>query len=397
MRILFAGLTSPYPPTNGHRLRTWAMVRTLADDGHAVTVASLADSPEPPGDLAPLHRICRTVEVVPPPRFMTGSEAINRLRALVSRLPYGAWKFRSPEFTASLERHLARERFDAVICDGVYNIQNLPPQIRVPVLLNKDDLAHVIIKRFLRYEPSLPRRVYGRLEAAKVRRWERAACQGVVGVLACSEHDRDLLESLAPGARVFVVPNVVDTDYYAPAGTSEPCTVLFQGGMDWQPNRDAVEFFITEILPELRRLVPAVCFRVAGRCPDEVRARYAGVRGVNFTARVPEMRDEIARAAVCVVPIRIGSGTRLKILEAAAMAKPIVSTSVGAEGLHLLDNEEIILADRPEAFARAVGELLGDEARRSSLGHAARLGVQKHYSLPALQTALRQALSIVTP
>ena len=164
--------------------------------------------------------------------------------------------------------------------------------------------------------------------------------------------------------------------------------------MDWHPNRDGVEFFISEILPELRRLVPSVTFRVAGRSPSgEILRRFTGVPGVEFTGTVPDMRAEIAKATVCVVPLRIGSGTRMKILEAGAMAKPIVSTSLGAEGLDLVDGEDIILADEPRTFAKAVADLLGDATRRRTLGQSVRRRIEQRYSLPVLQSALRRALA----
>lgn len=393
MRILFAGLTSPYPPTNGHRLRTWALVQALAEDGHHVAVVSLAESNEPHGDLGPLERICASVEVVPPPARLTeGGDSLKRLRTLALPIPFGAWKFRSPAFAAALARHVARG-VDAIICDGVYNVQNLPVAPGVPVFLNKDDVAHVIMERYLALERSAPRRVYGALEARKVRRWEQWACERVTRVLACSDEDRRILAALAPAARISVVPNVVDTGHYAPRGNPQPRTVLFQGGLDWHPNRDAVEFFATAILPELRRLVPDVVFRVAGRCPDDAfQRRWESTAGVQFTGRVPEMRDEIAKATVCVVPLRIGSGTRLKILEAGAMAKAIVSTPLGAEGLDFVDGEEIRLTDAPVTFARMVSDLLHDESARDAMGRAARRRVESDYSQPVLREALRAAL-----
>jgi glycosyltransferase involved in cell wall biosynthesis len=164
--------------------------------------------------------------------------------------------------------------------------------------------------------------------------------------------------------------------------------------MDWYPNRDAVEFFVSAILPRLRAAVPEARFVVGGRNPsDEFRRRFAATPGIEFTGTVPDMRAEIAKAAVCVVPLRIGSGTRLKILEAAAMAKPVVSTRVGAEGLDFVDGKEIVLADEPKAFAGAVADLLRDASRRRELGQAARRRVEKCYSFPVLRTAVRAAFA----
>ncbi|OFW37365.1 MAG: hypothetical protein A3F70_18730 [Acidobacteria bacterium RIFCSPLOWO2_12_FULL_67_14] len=280
-----------------------------------------------------------------------------------------------------------------MICDGAYNFSNLPKTPGVPVFLNKDDVASVILRRYLAVERSVAKRLYGKIEKHKTARWERSTAARVRLVLACSEVDRRELLDLCPSARITVIPNVVDTDHYSPSAHSEPCTVLFQGGIDWHPNRDAVEFFLAEILPALRRLVPAVRFRIAGRCPPAFSQRYQSVPGVEFTGRVLDMRVEIARATVCVVPLRIGSGTRLKILEAGAMAKPIVSTTLGAEGLELNDREDIILADEPRAFAEAVAGLLAARSRREQIGWAARLHVVKHHSLPVFQSSLRHALA----
>jgi len=169
--------------------------------------------------------------------------------------------------------------------------------------------------------------------------------------------------------------------------------VLYMGGMDWFPNRDAVEFFVTQILPELRVLAPEARFVVAGRNPPAEFVRRFAASGITFTGTVPDMRPEIARAAVCVVPLRIGSGTRLKILEAGAMGKPIVSTSIGAEGLDLIKGTEIILEDQPRAFAKAVADLLRDASRRRALGEEARRWVESRYSFPVLRSAVREALA----
>lgn len=395
MRILFAALALPYPPMNGHRLRTWAMVRALADEGHDVTVVSFAEPGEFESSLAPLRKICAGVELVPvPERDANRREAVDRLTALLGPMPYAARRLRSQAFTDAIGRHLSRGKFDILLCDGIYNMQNLPLCPGVPVVLNKDDVAYVIMRRYLAFERHPARRLYALVEAEKVRRWERAVCRRVSLILACSEPDRQILHGFAPRVPIAIVPNVVDVEHYRPGNGYEQKTVLFQGGMDWHPNRDAVEFFSDAILPALRRLVPDVLFRVAGRSPsDEFRSRFRTIDRMEFTGTVPDMRDEIARAAVCVVPLRIGSGTRLKILEAGAMAKPMVSTTLGAEGLELQDGEEIVIADEPRAFAAAVAALLADGARREQLGRAARLAVEKRNSLPVFQTSLREALS----
>ncbi len=395
MRVLFVALTSPFPPTNGHRLKTWALLQALAQEGHQITLLILAAPGERVDDVSGLLELCQRVELIgaPRPNGARWGEYAGRAGALFSHLPYGAWRFHCPPLTKRIEEEIASGHFDALLCDGVYNMVNLPASLPVPVLLNKDDIAYLIVQRYLQLERNPAKKLYGWLEAQKLRSWERRACYRAT-VLVSSEYDREVLQALCPGGRIVVAPNVVDIDRYEPAVEGDSFTVLHQGGMDWHPNRDAVEFFITAVLPELRRLVPGVKFVVAGRNPPGgFRKRFAGVPEVEFTGTVPDMRPIIAKAAVCVVPLRIGSGTRLKILEAGAMGKAIVSTRIGAEGLDFVDGEEILLADEPRAFARAVADLLFDAARRHALGLAARRRVEQQYSTRVLRAAVRQALA----
>jgi polysaccharide biosynthesis protein PslH len=189
-------------------------------------------------------------------------------------------------------------------------------------------------------------------------------------------------------------PNCVDTESYLPAEDDDGATVLFIGAMDWLPNRDALDFVRLRILPQLLALAPAATLVVAGRNPSsDLRRRLAGIPSLRFAGAVEDTRPLLARAAAFAAPLRIGSGTRIKILEAAAMAKPIVSTTLGAEGLELSDGNEILLADEPRHFARAVADLLLDPGRRRALGRAARRRVAENYSLLALRHALRGAFT----
>ncbi len=396
LRILFVSLAVPFPATNGHRLRNLALLQALGQEGHEVTLVSFAEPHEMGGDGNGLRKACRQVEFVPvpPAARQGGSTYWSRLRALASPLPFGVWRFRSEAMRAAVRERLAQTRFDLVICDDIYNVRNLPPFVELPVLLNKHDITHVILERYLAYEANPLKRAYGWVEYRKLRRWEALTCGNLTGVLACSETDRKILEVLCPGARVGVLPNVIDLADYVPTEADDNQTVLYVGALDWYPNQDAVEFFVSEIFPMLRETTPGVKFVVAGRHPpEEFRRRFASIDGIEFTGTVPDIRTVIAKAAVCVVPLRIGSGTRLKILEGAAMGKPVVSTRIGAEGLEFVDGQEILLADQPSTFARAVADLLADAPRRRAMGLAARRRVERQYSLSTLRTAVRRALA----
>ena len=396
LRILFVSLSVPYPPSNGQRMRNWALLQALAAEGHALTLLSFAERHDLAEADHALRKTCADVQFVPLPDAAR-SDALNygnRLRAFLSVLPYGVWRYRSEYMTAAIREAIAQASFDLLICDDVYLVKNLPKPVPVPVLLNKHDITHVILRRYLTHELNPAKLAYGWTEYEKLRNWEAWASSNVAAVLACSEHDRVAIEALCPKAQVAVVPNSIDVGNCVPKSADDGKTILFAGAMDWYPNQDAVSFFISKILPKLQELVPDSRFRIAGRCPPEgFRARFAGVPSVEFTGTVPDMRPEITKAAVCVVPLRIGSGTRMKILEAAAMAKAIVSTRIGAEGLDFMDDKEIILADGPEEFARAIADLLTDPARRRAMSLAARRRVEVQYGMPALRSAIREALA----
>jgi glycosyltransferase involved in cell wall biosynthesis len=400
MRILFASLAFPFPPNKGHRVRNSSLLLALAREGHQVTLVSFA-GPEDSPHLPQAERCCERVITVPEPRPRTPWDLVSRLGAAATATPFGVKRFSQPRMAAALLNELRRDACDVVICDDIYMFGNLPRRGDAPLLLNKHDLTYEIMERYAVYESSPVKRAYARLEARNVRRWEARVCAAADAVLACSERDRQIIRQLCPRTTVCVVPNVIDVERYQPhvpdgaPGGDDGRTLLYIGAMDWHPNRDAVRYFVREVLPVVRRLVPGVRFVVAGRgaSPELRNSLRAG--DVVFTGEVPDMAAQLRAATVCVVPLRIGSGTRLKIIEAAAMEKAMVSTSLGAEGLEFAAPGEIVLADTVEAFAQATAELLNAPERRAQMGGKARLRASESYSIAALQKALRSALSIL--
>lgn len=396
MRILFISLVVPLPANNGHKMRTWSVLRGLTANGHEIDFLSFAEPEEIGREPKQLSQLCRTVEMVPlAPRSLTlSSDYLGRFRSLFSSRPYATRRFSSPEMRRRIGQHLLNGHLDAIVCDTAHAACNLP-RASLPLVLNHHNVEHLILQRYLPFEPNPVKRLYAWSESRKVRNWERKICQGSAIGMACSELDRRALQLLAPGSPVFVVPNVVDTDGYVPTKDSceKPQRIVYQGGMDWFPNRDGVEFFVAEILPIIRRSVPGIRFIVAGRNPsDDFRRKFAGLRDVEFTGTVPDMRPVIAGASVCVVPLRIGSGTRLKILEAAAMGRAIVSTPLGAEGLDFQSGVEISIADHPEKFAQTVVNLLANPELRQAMGLRARQRVEREYGMSNLRAALATAL-----
>jgi glycosyltransferase involved in cell wall biosynthesis len=396
-RVLALSNCYPFPPTNGIALRVCAILQGLAASGHEIELLCFGDPAAAGEDQGKALEICKAVQIIPNPSagFSKLAALLRRVAAVPFTRPYGVARSRSKRMVREILDRLRRQACDVVLCEETDLLVNVPDHLPVPLIVDHHNAEHVLLERYLAQETNPFRRAYAWMEARKVRNWERHATSRADVAMVCSEVDRATYRALCPSAAVIVAPNVIDVAAYAPATGEEPGTILYAGGMDWYPNRDAVEFFALSILPRILQRVPGARFVVAGRNPaPEFLRRFAGIPSVEFTGAVPDMRPQIARAAVCVVPLRIGSGTRLKILEAAAMAKPIVSTALGAEGLDFADGSEILLADEPESFASAVVDLLNGAKRRRSLGAASRRRVEHSYSLAVLQGTLRNVFRL---
>ena len=384
MRILWVKLGSLWPPTSGGRLRSYHLVSELSRR-HPVTVLTTHG----PDDDARAQREhlpqCREVVSLPftVPKRTSLRFALALGRSWLSTLPVDVSKFRVPALAHEIRRRLAAGEADVCVVDFLSAMVNVPAECPVPRVLFAHNVEYMIWKRLSETERRPWRRPALEVEWRKLRRYEAKACADAALTLAVSEADRALLSASAPGARVSAIPTGVDTAYFTPNGWHERrAALVFTGSMDWHPNEDAVLHFLDAILPRIRARMPRVSFSIVGRNPSRrVRTAALGAR-VQVTGTVDDVRPYVASAAVYVVPLRIGGGTRLKIFEALAMGKAVVSTTVGAEGLPLVTGRHFIAADDPASFADAVVSLLRDPDRRRSLGLAGRRLVETRYAWP---------------
>jgi glycosyltransferase involved in cell wall biosynthesis len=396
MRVLFIPVKLSVPPTNGQAIRTLSIIRALGALGHELSFVSFApiDRPE---SLDPLPSYCRSIELVAQdlPNMSEGADFARRVGCLLRGNPYSIERFRSKAMRLRLSEYLDKVRFDLIFCDGIYPLVNVP-ETNVPIILNTHNVEYEIYKRYGEVEKNLLRRSYARTESRLVESAERRACGRASLVLACSDKDAEAFRHLNSKAPVLVVPNCVDTDFFAPAQSDEHDSdgpvLLFQGSMDWYPNRDAVEFFARSVLPRLRGEIPNIKFVVAGRNPSAEFVSAIAPLGVQFTGTVPDMRPYIEAASIVVVPLRLGSGTRIKILEACACGRAVVSTRVGAEGLDLHDGKDVVLADTPEDMVTSIIALLLDPDRRDALALAGRRHIVQRFSHTALEKSLQIAI-----
>jgi glycosyltransferase involved in cell wall biosynthesis len=398
MQILFVATNLPVPPNNGQAIRSLSMIRALASSGHTLSFLSFANTTSPE-NLDPLPALCRSVDLLELEikNLTERTDYLQRLKCLLALKPYSVERFRSAAMRAKIQEKLTGGKYDLILCDGLYALANIPKST-IPISLNCHNVEYIILQRYAQLERNVLKKYYARAESYLMRSAERDSCHRVASAMVCSQIDFEILRRLRPDLPVFVVPNVIDTDLIQPVErehlrSTDP-VLLFQGVMDWYPNRDAVEFFVRAILPQVRADCPDVKLIVAGRNPpNQFVKQFRSDRKIEFTGTVPDMRPYLAAATVVIVPLRLGGGTRIKILEACAASKPIVSTSVGAEGLDLEPGKEIIVADDPAEFARSVVNLLQHPARSEAVARSARAAVVERYSHVTLKRSLDALIS----
>lgn len=389
MRILLLTPQRPYPPHQGTTLRNFNLVKELARR-HEVSVLSFIEPDQNSADPGPLPELCYRLETVPMPQRTTG---LRLRQMLTSRRPDMSWRLWAPEFAARLEAWLAAKPVDVVQIEGIEMVPYLlileAAQPRPRLIYDAHNAEWILQMRACRTDVKNPRRwvaaAYSWVQWQRLRRYEASLLRRVDHTIAMSQPDEAALREVAPAAPITVIPNGVDLAAYG-TFSGPPIThdLVFTGKMDFRPNIDAVLWFGQEVLPLIQQQRPGTTFAIVGQRPhprlDALRQNPA----ITITGFVDDIRPYIAGATVYVAPLRVGGGTRLKLMEAMAMRKPIVATQVGAEGFPVTDDRELLLADEPKAFAARVLQLLADTHRRELLGQAGFAFAQANYGWGSL-------------
>ena len=373
MRILWAKANKIFPVSSGGDIRSFNLLRRLAVSDQVAFLSYY--------DGAPDHEYESELrkQLPGPICVCTGKKVDSRLGRFVDyatrfpqRAPYAVSRFASGVVRERLNRAVEETHPDVVVCDFLDAAVNFPRRLPVPSVLFQHNVESEIWRRHAEMASNPLKRQLFRLEYAKMLRFEKAALAEFDRVIAVSEGDRSLMSRWVDASRIDVVPTGVDLSQVQLRETSRtsPALVVFVGAMDWEPNVDAVEWFSEKVWPTITSKIPDARFRIVGRNPDS-RVQRLRRGSVEVTGSVPSVVEHLAEAAVVVVPLRIGGGTRLKIYEAMAAAKAVVSTAVGAEGLEVNPGKDIWIADQPQEIANAVIRLLEDRELREKMGRAA--------------------------
>ncbi len=383
MKILWIKAGGLVPPDIGGKIRSYHILKELAPRHEVTLFTFYAVFPnDPHRELTrQFHRsICLPLDI---PEHGTVGDCLSLARSVISALPYSITKYCLPKIRTELRELTRTNQFDVLICDFIFPAAIIPWESPCPKVLFTHNVEAAIFKR--QYEIStnpLWKFVWWR-EFHSMERYERTHLSRADQVIAVSQTDRDAFARFVPSDKIDVIPTGVDADYFRPRDESKDnsAELVFTGSMDWMPNEDAMFYFVQDILPRIRTKIPEVTFTIIGRNPSQrLRKLASNVTGVHVTGRVADIRPHVERGSVYVVPLRVGSGTRLKIFEAMAMGKAIVTTSIGAEGLPVTSGKDIVCADDPVRFADAVVQLVTHRELRHKIGRAARELVEERCS-----------------
>ena len=388
MKVLIIAHKVPYPPRGGATLRNFNLLKECSANNeiHLITFTQepyLRDPNELQKSIDGLKQYCKHVEVF---RIPTDNSKLKWYLLLFfnlfSLMPYSTRRFWSSDMAKAIKRHLKEYSFDVIEIGTIalFPYARLAPGL--PKLLIHHNVESELLFRRSKTAGNPLAKIFLALQAYKLKRLEKKALRSFEYHTAVSERDKNVLEKLAPEASISVIDNGVDTDFFRPSDLPvEPDTLVYAGSMSWYPNAEAMLYFAREIWPRLKADVPSIKMNLIGsHAPQEL--VHFSKKDANFRLHgfVDDVRPYILNTAVYIVPITVGGGTRLKILDAMAMGKAIVSTSIGCEGIKTTDGENIMIADDPDEFCRKIQLLFSDENLRKRLGAKARLTAEEHYS-----------------
>jgi sugar transferase (PEP-CTERM/EpsH1 system associated) len=396
VNILYLCHRIPFPPDKGDKIRSFHQIEYLSQR-HRLHVACFVDAKDDLKHVPALARYCASLEAVYRSRR---SADIQALLALPGSRPLSVAAFHSRELARRIERRIATERIDLAIVFSSAMAQYVPGKTDFPVIVDFVDVDSEkwrVYADFKRWPLSW---IY-RIEAARLRRYEEGVARACDRSLFVAEREAEFFRELLPGARVGVIPNGVDLEYFRrPSSerrpTGPPC-IVFVGMMDYFPNVDAVTYFATRIFPLVLKASPDARFRIVGRNPTRDVSRLAARTNVEVTGAVPDVRPFLAEASLSVAPFRIARGVQNKILEAMAMEVPVVGTPTAFQGIAARAEDGVRIAEMPEGIAAAIVDLLRDEAARRDCGERARRYVEQSHRWTdhgvALSTAIDEAVA----
>jgi polysaccharide biosynthesis protein PslH len=396
LNILCVSQMPASPPRFGAQARMHGLMTELSRHHDLTAVMLVDDEFDIEECRLAMQAYCREVVLIRNPYGRDGlAKRLVQLRSLISSRSFERLRVMVPEMQQALDRVLRAIRFDIVNLEftflGNSDLRQAPPGEKVPrLVVDSHNIDYDIARQYARAGGNLVRRLYAEVNWRKLRREELGTYGAADGVYLCSGADEQRLHDQIPAVRTTVIPNAADVNFYQPRSTDpapDGDTIVFFGLLSYVPNIDGVIYFVENIWPRIAAANPQARFKVIGGSSPPSLLALAGPR-IEFTGFAPDLRPHLAAAAAVVVPLRLGGGTRLKIVEAMAMGKAMVSTTLGAEGIEAIPERDLLIEDQPAAFADAVNRLLAEPALAARIGQSARQLAEERYSWSGAARAL---------
>lgn len=391
MNILFIAREIPYPVNTGVRMRVWNVLKRLADNHDVKLICFGKEVDSIPEEAS---NVCFQIIRINPLVKLKGIGLLFKVfLGLFFNKPYAVSSRFSLHLKQKIDEVLMNESIDLIMCDSLYLALHVPFD-KTQTILNEHNIESIIIERYAKVETNILKKIYASFELIRMKNFENKIWAKFNQCFVCSDIDKKEIESRVKHSNVIVIPNGVDINVFSPAAVErKPLSLIYTGLISWKPNEDAVLYFVKEIYPLVKKALPAVSFTIVGKGPsNEIKKLSQQDASITVTGFVDEVKPYILETEVFIVPLRIGSGTRLKILEAWAMGKAIVSTSIGCEGLDYTDKKDLMVADFPRVFAERIILLLKDNAIKTTLEYNGRKLVEKKYSWDVIGETIKREM-----
>lgn len=386
-------VVSPYlpQPSSGASTRNYHILKALARQ-HTVSLLALATPTEMNAYNEGQFQVDHLQHVQLLPYQLPSAKRLQQMKAILRGKSFWLNLFIVPSMQIALDAELRRNSYDAILFETVLLAGYRVPS-HINVIIDQHNIEHELLQRTYRQEKLSLRKWYSWQESRLLKPGELERCRQANLVLVTSEREQLHLQRMLPGQVIEVVPNGVDIDMFSRHQLAEQThQIIFTGAMDYHPNIQAVLFFAQQCWPKLRAQIPDATWLIVGRNPPPEVQQLGALEGVTVTGSVPDVRPYMETAAVAIAPLQVGSGTRLKILEALSMQKAVVTTTIGCEGLAVESGKHLLIADQPDMFVQAIITLFHSPETRAKYGRAGRTLVENEYSWEYCGTRLLHAL-----
>jgi len=393
MKILQLTTRLPYPPDDGGKIGIFNLTKYLSLRGHKIVLLSIisARGQQTSRNIEGLGKWCEVRTVYQNTRTNFWGLFLN----LFFKIPYTISKYHSSKVKEAIRQILSNGKFDLVHFDSLhmaYYGEFIKDEFELPVVLREHNVQTTIMERYYQHQRNPLIKLYAYLQYKKMHRYEAKICEIFDMCLMITREDKERIEAMNPSVKTCIIPAGVDTSYFHPLKIEEEAgSLVFVGDLGWLPNVDGVLWFYDKVWPRIKKaLLPVKFYVVGGRPPEKIRKLSRRNENIVVTEFVPDVRPYVAKCSVYIVPLRIGGGMRLKILEAMATQRPVVATSVGAEGIMVTDRENIMIADSEADFAGRVIELLKERKLRRRIAKGGKELVEQEYRWESVVEALEK-------